>query len=79
MELPPKLFYHSFKLCGHLFHKYFVNSLNIYRTFVSDEDISVYSVDETFLDVTDSLMYFKVDNAYDLARIIQTKVFPKLQ
>lgn len=50
---------------------------NIYRTFVSDEDISVYSVDETFLDVTDSLMYFKVDNAYDLARIIQTKVFKK--
>jgi hypothetical protein len=27
MELPPKLFYHSFELCGHLFHKYFVNSL----------------------------------------------------
>ena len=25
----------------------------IYRTFVSDEDIHVYSVDETFLDVTD--------------------------
>ena len=48
---------------------------NIYRTFVSDEDISVYSVDETFLDVTNSLMYFKVDTAYDLARIIQTKVF----
>ncbi len=48
---------------------------NIYRTFVSDEDIAVYSVDETFLDVTNSLAYFDCDNAYDLAKIIQTKVF----
>ncbi len=48
---------------------------NIYRTFVSNEDIEVYSVDETFLDVTNSLMYFKVDSAYDLARMIQRKVF----
>src|SRR5699024_5789372 len=41
----------------------------------SDEDIAVYSVDETFLDVTNSLLYFKTETAYDLARIIQTKVF----
>ena len=48
---------------------------SIYRTFVDDSNIAVYSVDETFLDVTDSLKYFNCDNAYDLARIIQTKVF----
>ena len=48
---------------------------NIYRTFVSDEDIAVYSVDETFLDVTNSLSYFDCETAYDLAKIIQTKVF----
>lgn len=48
---------------------------NIYRTFVGDEDIAVYSVDETFLDVTNSLLYFNVDKAYDLARMIQTKVY----
>ncbi len=48
---------------------------SIYRTFVSDEDISVYSVDETFLDVTSSLKYFKVKTAYELARMIQTKVY----
>ncbi|NLC54689.1 MAG: Y-family DNA polymerase [Erysipelothrix sp.] len=48
---------------------------NIYRTFVSDEDIAVYSVDETFLDVTNSLAYFDCDTAYDLAKMIQTKVF----
>lgn len=46
----------------------------IYRSFVSDEDIAVYSVDETFLDVTDSLRYFKVKTAYELARMIQRKV-----
>lgn len=48
---------------------------NIYRDFVSDDDISVYSVDETFLDVTNSLLYYNCDTAYDLAKIIQTQVF----
>ncbi|QIK68786.1 Y-family DNA polymerase [Erysipelothrix sp. HDW6C] len=48
---------------------------NIFRTFVDDANIAVYSVDETFLDVTDSLSYFKCDSAYELARIIQRKVF----
>ena len=48
---------------------------NIYRTFVSDDDIAVYSVDETFLDVTNSLSYFNCESAVDMARLIQTKVF----
>lgn len=48
---------------------------NIYRTFVSDDDIAVYSVDETFLDVTNSLTYFNVNSPYEIARLIQTKVF----
>lgn len=47
----------------------------IYRGFVDDSNIAVYSVDETFLDVTDSLSYFNCESAYELARIIQTKVF----
>lgn len=47
----------------------------IYRTFVDDDNISVYSVDETFLDVTDSIKYFNCKNAYELAKLIQTKVF----
>ena len=47
----------------------------IYRTFVDDSNIAVYSVDETFLDVTDSLKYFNCKSAYELARKIQTKVF----
>lgn len=48
---------------------------NIYRTFVSDDDIAVYSVDETFLDVTNSLAYFNCDTPFELAKMIQTKVF----
>ncbi len=48
---------------------------NIYRSFVDDDNIAVYSVDETFLDVTDSLRYFKCKTAFELARKIQTKVY----
>ncbi len=48
---------------------------NIYRTFVSDDDISVYSVDETFLDVTNSLTYYDCESPYEIAKMIQTKVF----
>lgn len=48
---------------------------SIYREFVDDSNIAVYSVDETFLDVTDSLKYFNCDRAYDLARIIQRRVY----
>ena len=48
---------------------------SVYRTFVDDENVEVYSVDETFLDVTGSLRLFNCDTAYELARIIQTKVF----
>ncbi|QIK57547.1 Y-family DNA polymerase [Erysipelothrix sp. HDW6A] len=47
----------------------------IFRTFVDDQNISVYSVDETFLDVTDSLAYFGCNTAFELARLIQIKVF----
>lgn len=48
---------------------------NIYRSFVDDSNIAVYSVDETFLDVTDSIRYFNCNNAFEIAKLIQTKVF----
>ncbi|CAM3642071.1 Y-family DNA polymerase [Erysipelothrix urinaevulpis] len=47
----------------------------IYRQYVDDENIAVYSVDETFLDVTGSLRYFNCDSAHELARLIQIDVF----
>ncbi|HAP2958359.1 TPA: Y-family DNA polymerase, partial [Enterococcus faecalis] len=48
---------------------------NLYKRFVSDEDHSVFSVDESFLDVTASLTYFKCDTAYKLAKIIQRVIY----
>lgn len=46
----------------------------VYKSFVADEDHSVFSVDESFLDVTDSLKLFNCKNAYEMARKIQLKV-----
>lgn len=46
----------------------------IYKSFVANEDHHVFSVDESFLDVTSSLSYFHCETAYQLARIIQKKV-----
>ena len=48
---------------------------NIYRNYVDDANIAVYSVDETFLDVTDSLAYFQCESAFELARKIQIDVY----
>ncbi|PZL77496.1 excinuclease ABC subunit A [Enterococcus plantarum] len=46
----------------------------VYKSFVADEDHSVFSVDESFLDVSDSLKLFNCKNAYEMARKIQLKV-----
>ena len=48
---------------------------NLYKKFVADEDHSVFSVDESFLDVTASLSYFHCETAYKMARIIQRVVY----
>ena len=47
---------------------------NLYKKFVADEDHSVFSVDESFLDVT-ALSYFHCETAYKMARIIQRVVY----
>lgn len=46
----------------------------IYLSFVSPDDHHVFSVDESFLDVTDSLHYFNCKTAYELAKIIRNTV-----
>lgn len=48
---------------------------DVFRKYVDNENVHTYSVDETFLDVTDSLKYFKCETAYQLAKIIQTDVY----
>lgn len=46
----------------------------IYQSFVANADHHVFSVDESFLDVTESLHYFNCKTAYELARKIQKDV-----
>lgn len=46
----------------------------LYQTFVAPEDHHVFSVDESFLDVTNSLKYFNCQSAYELAKLIQRKI-----
>lgn len=50
---------------------------NIYKKYVDESNHHVYSVDESFLDVTDSLKLFGVKSAKDLAKIIKADVLSK--
>ncbi|OJG41177.1 hypothetical protein RV04_GL001212 [Enterococcus hermanniensis] len=47
---------------------------NVYRKYADENNHSVFSVDETFLDVTDSLKLYGCTTADELARIIQIDV-----
>ena len=48
---------------------------NLLKRFVADEDHSVFSVDESFIDITPSLRYFNCDTIYRLAKIIQRVIY----
>lgn len=48
---------------------------NIYKKYADESNHHVYSVDESFLDVTDGLKMYRVSTAYELARIIQRDVY----
>lgn len=50
---------------------------DIFRKYVSDEDLHIYSIDESFISVRASLKLFKRKNAYELARMIQYHIFKK--
>lgn len=47
----------------------------IYKKYADEKNHHVYSVDESFVDVTDGLTMFNVTNAYQLARVIQRDVY----
>ncbi|MGM0124739.1 DNA polymerase V [Enterococcus sp. AZ194] len=49
----------------------------IYKSYTDEENHHVYSVDESFLDVTNSLQLFDCQSAYELARKIQIDVYRK--
>lgn len=48
---------------------------NIYRKYADENNHSVFSVDESFLDITDSMKLYKCETADQLARLIQIDVY----
>ncbi|STE01543.1 DNA-directed DNA polymerase [Enterococcus gallinarum] len=48
---------------------------NIYKKYADEQNHAVYSIDESFVDVTDSLKLFGAKDARELARMIQTDVY----
>lgn len=47
----------------------------IYKSYVDEANHHVFSIDESFLDVTDSFRLFKVSSAYEMAQKIQKDVY----
>jgi DNA polymerase V len=64
MTVPPRM---------GLYVNYSKRVVEIYRSFVSDEDLHIYSIDECFLDVTDYLKMYNM-NDYDLAKKIMETI-----
>lgn len=48
---------------------------DIFRKYVSDEDLHIYSIDESFISVRASLKLFKRKSAYEMARMIQYHIY----
>lgn len=59
-----------------LYMKYSTDIYNIYLSFISKDDILVYSIDEVFCDITHYLSYYN-KNAVDLTRRIIKEVYNK--
>lgn len=61
----------------HLYEKASSDVINIYKSFVSEEDILIYSIDEVFIDATNYLKYYNSSD-YELALNIMNTVKNKL-
>lgn len=59
-----------------LYQEYSKKVFNIYKSFISEEDIHFYSIDEVFMDVTDYLKYYNKTDV-ELALLIMKTVFEK--
>ncbi len=60
----------------HLYEEYSHKVIEIYKSFVSEEDIFVFSIDEAFLDVTNYLNYYNMTD-YELALKIMSTIKEK--
>lgn len=59
-----------------LYQEYSKKVFDIYKSFISEEDIHFYSIDEVFMDVTDYLKYYNKTDT-ELALLIMKTVFEK--
>ncbi len=75
-EIPKHLKYIIAKPRMSLYVKKSKEVINIFLDFVSPEDMHVYSIDEAFLDVTDYLKLYKMDDV-TLAKTIMNKITEK--
>ncbi len=56
-----------------LYEEYSEKIINIYKNFVSEEDMHVYSIDEVFIDITDYLKYYN-KTPKEIALMIMKKI-----
>lgn len=56
-----------------LYQEYSNKILDIYKEFISEDDIHVYSIDEVFIDVTDYLKYYNKSD-YEIALLIMNEI-----
>lgn len=75
-EIPKNIKYITAKPRMSLYVKKSKEVINIFLDFVSEEDMHVYSIDEAFLDVTDYLKLYKMDDI-TLAKTIMKKITDK--
>lgn len=75
-EIPKHIKYQIAKPRMNLYIKKSKEVINIFLDFVSPEDMHVYSIDESFLDVTDYLKLYKM-NDITLAKTIMHKIKEK--
>lgn len=75
-EIPKNIKYITAKPRMNLYIKKSKEIINIFLDFISKEDLHVYSIDESFLDVTDYLKLYKTDD-YTLAKKILTTIKEK--
>lgn len=76
-QIPSKIKYEVVPPRMGLYVDYSKKVVSIFREFVSDEDMHVYSVDEAFLDVTDYLKMYSCDD-YELAKRIMGTIKSRL-
>ena len=77
-EIPKDVEFIAAKPRMALYIKYSADIYGIYLRYISKDDIYVYSIDESFLDVTSYLKLYKMD-AYTLAKKIMDDIYKELR